>query len=401
MNIILNEDQEIARQKIIDWYNNPFSNQVFFLSGYAGTGKTMLISYILKNDLKLGDDVKFCAPTGKAASVLSNKGSNASTIHRLIYLPSKDKDDPNKVKFTKVDSLYASLIVVDEFSMVNNEMFEDLKSFGIKILAVGDNGQLPPVNSETLSYLKNPDAQLSKIMRQEDNCGILKVAEMVRLHRPLININYPDIMIINKAGITSKQLAEIFDTCDQVIAGKNETCRRFNQMMRQFYGRTSKSPVKGDKLICLQNNYNYYVSPNINLINGIIGTCEGYHIKEGEHLVGILNFKAEFSDYILHSLVCDPFILEGKKTEYAQYQEYWKLPDGSIHPKIKNEVHYGRHLELMNKFDYGYCITCHKAQGSEWDVVCVYDESSAFGILNSKWLYTAITRAKKKCIIIR
>ena len=396
--ITLNEDQEVARRKIIDWYNSS-SKQVFFLSGYAGVGKTMLISYVLNNDLKLGDRVRFCAPTGKAASVLLNKGCNAFTIHKLIYIPSKDRF--GKVRFTKVDSLDADLIVVDEFSMVSNEIFEDLKSFGVKILAVGDNGQLPPVDSETLSYLKNPDAQLSKIMRQEENCGILKVAEMVRLHRPLININYPDIMIINKADITSKQLVEIFDNCDQVIAGKNDTCRRFNHMMRQFYGRTSKSPVKGDKLICLQNNYDYYVSPKINLINGIIGTCEGYHIKDGEHLVGMLNFKAEFSDYTLTSLVCDPFILMGEKTEYAQYQEYWELPDGSIKPKMKNEVHYGRELQLMNKFDYGYCITCHKAQGSEWDVVCVYDESSVFGTLKSKWLYTAITRAKKFCIIIR
>lgn len=396
--ITLNEDQEVARQKIINWYKTS-SKQVFFLAGYAGVGKTMLISYVLNNDLKLGNRVKFCAPTGKAASVLLNKGCNASTIHKLIYIPTKDRF--GKVKFSRVDSLDADLIVVDEFSMVSSEIFNDLKSFGVKILAVGDNGQLPPVDSETLEYLNHPDAQLSKIMRQEENCGILKVAEMVRLHKPLINVNYPDVMILNKADLSPGQLVEIFSNCDQVIAGKNETCRRFNQMMRRFYGRTSKSPVKGDKLICLQNNYDYYVTPKINLINGIIGTCEGYHIKDGEHIVGVLNFKAEFSDNQLNSLICDPYILMGEKTEYASYQEYWELSDGSIKPKMKNQVHYSGEVQLMNKFEYGYCITCHKSQGSEWDVVCIYDESGVFGTLKAKWLYTAITRAKKFCIIIR
>lgn len=395
----LNNEQLIAKDKIIDWYNNS-DKQVFFLSGFAGTGKSTLITYILQHELKIPPwKVKFCTPTGKAATVLLNKGSTASTIHRLIYIP--DKDQYGNPVFTKVNNIDANLIVVDEFSMVNMDIFDDLLSFGIKILAVGDNAQLPPVEATQLEYLNNPDAQLTEIMRQEETSDILNIAEKARLNKPIFPKTYNDVQIIKRSKYTIDQLIEILKDCDQIIAGTNKTCKLINQAMRKYYNRDGKMPKIGDKLICLQNNYQINITDKINLVNGIIGICQGFGVINNDTMVGYLNFKADFTDTILTGLVCDPYPLLNLNSPYDKYQECFQFEDGRVIPKSKNGPRYSLPKILMNKFDYGYCITCHKAQGSEWDYVAVFDESSVFGDMANNWLYTAITRARKKLIIIR
>lgn len=395
----LNDEQKVAKDKIINWYYNS-NNQIFFLSGYAGTGKSTLISYVLQNELHLSlSRVKFCAPTGKAATVLLNKGNRASTIHKLIY--TTKKDEYGNIEFIKVPNIDADLIIVDEFSMVNMDIFEDLKSYNIKILAVGDNAQLPPVNADQLNYLNNPDAQLTQIMRQNENSDILKIAEKVRLKKPILPKKYNDVIILNKKLLSNDDLLEILSSCDQIIAGSNNTCKKINDSMRNFYGRKNKIPQKGDKIICLQNNYAIEIDDNVNLINGIIGTCEGFHITNDKNMIGFINFKPDFVDNTLYNLVCDPYPLMNLDTPFAKYQEYYELYNNQILPKMKNIRPQSAPLKLMNKFDYGYCITCHKAQGSEWDSVAIFDESSYFGDLSNNWLYTAVTRAKKLCIIIK
>ena len=184
----LSSDQESAISTIIDWYNSSNRSPYITLGGYAGTGKTTVVAE-LRQRLDANLKVCYCAYTGKATSVLRNKlnltksiyrDDVISTIHSLIYVPVMDGD--TIIDWQKINNLDFDLIIIDESSMVSRDIFDDLLSFEIPIICLGDHGQLPPVSNDDFNLMKNPQIKLEKIHRYDSSVDspLLKVSMLAR-----------------------------------------------------------------------------------------------------------------------------------------------------------------------------------------------------------------------------
>lgn len=430
---MLNEQQEEAKNKIVSWFKQAREggNQIFTLAGYAGTGKTYLINYLINSVLDVDKEkIASVTPTGKAASVLIQKGTSACTIHRLIYTceDSGRKDSRGKPipLFIKKKSLPDyELIILDEVSMIGKKIMQDLISFNIPILAIGDPGQLQPVLSERHDLLDHPDYILTEIVRQSEDDPIIKISTMARNGEYIPYGKYGDnVVVIAKDKIKEETLNKLLVNADQVICGKNTTRIYLNYYIRSLLGFSGEFPIEGDKLICIQNNYEIFVDNDemFPLVNGNIGYCKNFLNVNPEEKLAKIVFHSEFvSDYNEDEIICDSGIFTNGDFEYDRHQKIYILENGKITPRRsltkKSEMSDSEYrrlvaIELSNRtksegevqisqFDFGYAISCHKAQGSEFDKVIVFDESKCFSGERNKWLYTAITRAKKKLIIIR
>lgn len=313
-----------------------------------------------------------------------------------------------RLKFVKRDKLPADLklIVVDETSMVSDELMRDLMSFGIKCLFCGDDAQLPPVNGNS-SLLGKPDCSLGEIMRQEIDNPIIKLATMARRGEFIPFGNYGDIAaVIPKKDFTGRIRRNILLKAGQIICGRNSTRAELNREIRFYKGITSDEPLPhdGEKLICTLNNWERCIDQDgrFHLVNGIIGYCSD--VEEKSDGLGLLDFRAEFLDEAIHKIPFD----EGIFLTGSYYHTYGELAVKMENGLVVSENNFAaihnnkaKGEELISRFEFAYAITCHKAQGSEFDFVVVFDESRAFSYDASRWLYTAITRARKKLIIVR
>lgn len=417
MNTELTHDQQRAEQLVKEWFFNT-DDQSFVLSGYAGTGKTFLLSYLIDQSLKLkaGEDAVFVTPTGKAAAVLIKNGTPAGTVHGLIYTRDEDDFDVDEngeivkndrltfVKKEKIDEKIR-LIVVDEASMVGEDVLRDLLSFGVKCLFCGDGAQLPPVNGNT-ELLKNPDCTLTEIVRQAADNPVIRLSKMAREGKYIPYGNYGDtVSVISRNSLTRAQRRKIFLEADQIICGRNKTRAELNDEIRWYKGisKSEKLPLDGEKLICTLNDWEQPLDADgkFHLVNGVIGICE--NVAESEDMLGTLDFTADFTGESVRVPFDTMIFTHG---EYAHYygDRAVTLADGRVvHEnnyallrKVKAEKE-----EPICRFEFAYAVTCHKAQGSEFNFVVVFDESWAFGEDKYRWLYTAITRAKEKLLIIR
>jgi len=361
--------------------------QIFRLFGYAGTGKTTLAKEIAS----LGTTL-FCAFTGKAAYVLRQKGCEAFTIHQLIYQPKEksrirlieleekleNTDDPEIIeKLEKEIDLEhkrlnspsfvlnpdspvktADLVVVDECSMVNNEMAEDLMSFGTKILVLGDPAQLPPVFGQGYFIQRRPDFMLTEIHRQARGDPIIDLATRIRNREKLV----PDGNMIAAWGSVEPEQVLGFD---QILVGRNKTRKATNRKIRALKQLTNDIPMAGDRLVCLRNDH------EVGLLNGSIwqvDTC------------------IDVGDKYLDLIIKDPET-DSNFIAVQAHRHHFVVEDGVQLPFWERKE--------AQEFDYGYALTVHKSQGSQWDRVLIFDESSCFGTDQHKWLYTAVTRAAK------
>ena len=433
----LNNQQQEAANLIKDWFFNRMTNrkQIFVLAGYAGTGKSFLINYLIKHVLELKSyQVMYAAPTGKAANVLIQKKCAATTIHRMIYTPvEKEKEIEVNGKKQKIRTIefvkkknigYTKLIVLDEISMVSEKMMEDILSFNVPILACGDIGQLPAVAAKGHDLLKKPDYTLTDIVRQSEDNPIIKIATMARKGIDIPYGIYNGIVaVLNKNELTDDMRKLLLTKCDQVICGKNKTRLELNKEIRSYFGRESDYPVEGDKIICNENNYDIYLDDkcDYNLVNGCIGYVDKFEMVDPSKSLAKLNFTADFIKDSTEDVLVDAYIFKHNEYLYDKQQYAYLMSDGSYQLKniikkenkesfesyrnrLSKELKYKRKsikTELINQFEYGYAISCHKSQGSEFDIVVVFDESEFFRGQEKKWLYTAITRAKKKLFIIR
>ena len=353
--------------------------QVFRLFGYAGTGKTTLARHFAE---AVDGEVLFAAFTGKAAQVLRSKGARkASTIHSLIYRPRgeeevEDEETGNK-SIAPTFSLNrrspvseAKLIIIDECSMVDEALGRDLLSFGTPVLVLGDPGQLPPVSGGGFFTEYEPDFLLEEIHRQARDNPIIDLAQQVREGRQIMYGDYgATAKVISKTEVTTDQVL----AADQVLVGTNRTRRRYNQRLRELKGFDSAWPQAGDKLVCLRND------PAKGLLNGSLWkvmTSSRETVKPGINL--LVSPEEDDPDRGVSKI----------KLLKAAFEE----PESDIPWSTKKRY---------DDFDFGYALTVHKAQGSQWDNVVLFDESYAFKDTRQRWLYTAITRAAERLTVVR
>jgi exodeoxyribonuclease-5 len=409
----LSNDQLSALSVIQDWTADSYAKQVLKVYGYAGTGKTTLIKHLLET----GPAVPVMAFTGKAASVLNDKGVPATTIHSAIYKPlpeNKDKvarlnekieeaerklsklSDPKERRLlvrlirSYHDALKdvfapsfvlneespirdAPLIICDEVSMVGAELCEDLLSFGTRVLVFGDPGQLPPIKSEESALSTGePDVMLTEIMRQEAGNPI--IAQSIRVR------NGEDI----QPGGTIEVRRKYGDlhAFDQLITGKNETRRFINDEFREelkldFF----PSGKPEERLIGLTN------SSALGLYNGQFISMRNVKVDEDKK---VRTFKAN-----IHSENGD---FHGKAEVWKGHFEDCHRYNPQRYTNDKRRWQFGDY-----EADWAYCLTVHKAQGSQWDHVGLIDD----GIMirdkefRKRWLYTALTRAAERFTLIK
>lgn len=417
MEVTLTSAQENAKNLITEWFLNT-DDKIFVLSGYAGTGKTFLIDYIVRNVLKLkiGEEAVFVSPTGKAASNLVKNGTLAGTVHSLIYVRDGEEFDVDEngeiierreLRFIKRQEIDARirLIIIDEASMINETVLHDLLSFDVKCLFCGDGAQLPPVNG-TCSLLENPHYTMTEIVRQAADNPIIRLATLAREGKPIPYGRYGDkVCVIGKNTLTKNERRRLFLQADQIICGRNRTRLELNTEIRWYKGIHTDEylPLDGEKVICTLNDWEKPLdgAEKFHLVNGIIGTAS--EVQECFDNLATMQFQADFMEESILVPFDTGVFIEG---EYSHLygERAITLSNGSVvHEGNFAMLHKLRSVkdEPICRFEFAYAITCHKAQGSEFDFVVVFDESWVFGEEKNRWLYTAITRAKDKLYIIR
>ncbi|MGN6109050.1 MAG: ATP-dependent DNA helicase, partial [Kofleriaceae bacterium] len=348
-----------------------------------GTGKTTLAQHLVE-----GYSARFCAYTGKAALVLREKGcAGASTIHRLIYRPREvlDASGVRGVAFElcqegELASGLVDVVVADECSMIDERTARDLLSFGIKVLVLGDPFQLPPVSGQGAFSSLEPTWLLTEVHRQARESGILRLATDVREGRGVDGrpgAYGSDVQVLSAA---SADPMSIIPDVDQVLVGTNRARRDLNQWVRNAVGVTNKLPVAGDKVVCLRNNHDR------GLINGgqwqVVSSGSGRRRNRESHVtLELESLDAGLGGPSSMRTTAHPHYFLGEEDEIRRLP--WIL------------------LREHQEFDYAYAMTVHKGQGSQWDRVCVLDESRVFGEHAARHLYTAVTRAARSLVLLR
>ena len=364
------------------------------ISGYAGSGKSTLVKFLVAALDIPEEDIVYACFTGKACNVLQQKGcKNVSTLHRLLY-EFRPCSDGTFIKLPRTDIEY-DLVIVDECSMASKDLIDQLFRHQVHVICLGDPGQLPPINPEDDNHLlDSPHVFLSEIHRQAQESEIIRVSMDIRAGRPLELLDGKDVKIIDRDDLVEG----MYLWADQILCAKNETRIGINNHMRQLLGREG-DPQDGDKVICLRNYWETLDSNGNPLINGTIGYLQNnytrlikypYFINGGGSFDAINSRLLTETDSRFGELLMDKrLILEGK--ESLDWKTKWALSK-------KDKFAWMVPME----FTYGYAITTHKAQGSQWDKILIYEENFPFAKEeHQRWLYTAVTRAAEKCVIVR
>ena len=392
--MILTAKQEEGLKIAVERYNNHEPYTV--IAGYAGVGKSTLIRFIIAA-LNLDPHfVTYIAYTGKAAQVLRNKGCpNAMTAHRLLY-KSHPRDDGTFIHIPVESLAPYKLIVVDEVSMLPKKMWEQLLYYHVHVIALGDPGQLPPVAAENNEALDHPHIFLDEVMRQAAESEIIQLTMDIRDGKPLKYQLGNEVRIVDRTELLKPGF--LF-WGDQIICGKNDTRRYLNQQMREgiWKDQYSVEPIVGDKLICLKNDWDSYSASGDAMVNGLTGHLKYIRYAEDPAEINPFMEKTPIIDFQPDFDGAAPFLgvetdykifVEGTTTVTRGYNSNWKKIPKQYHP---------------HEFDYGYAITCHKSQGSEFNKVIVLEEflKSETREGHIRWLYTAATRAAQKLIIVK
>jgi exodeoxyribonuclease-5 len=367
-------EQDAALKAIAAWVRAG-GPQVFRLFGYAGTGKTTLATHIAGD---IDGDVVFGAFTGKAALVMRKRGcAGARTIHSMIYRPQAESeegagaeaesDGPSFALNRASPVRDAALVIIDECSMVDEELGRDLLSFGKPVLVLGDPAQLPPVKGGGFFTEAEPDAMLTEIHRQAADNPIIRIAARVRQGERPARGDYGESRVISRRELETEDVM----ACDQVLVGLNRTRRLYNTRLRELNGFGTLSPEVGDRLVCLRNN------TRKGLLNGGLWTVTETVPGKGQRIVVRALPEGAFEGARTTRLRIHPAFFDGT--------------EGNLTPKERRE---------SDAFDFGYALTVHKAQGSQWDSVVLFDESYAFREHRARWLYTGITRAAEKLTLV-
>lgn len=341
--------------------------------GYAGTGKTTMAKEIAD---AVPGQVLYMTFTGKAALVLRKKGCDgASTIHSAIYKPQEDPVTGFTEFKLNPDSPVASaaLVVVDEVSMVGEDIGADLLSYGTKILVLGDPFQLPPIKGEGFFTAQTPDVMLTEIHRQAQDNPIIRMSMEIRDGKGLAPGYYGDSRVVRRADVSKDWMREQVLEADQLLCGMNKTRQTFNNRVRELRGIAGRPqawhPAVGDRLVCLKNNRMK------GLLNG--GLWEAQQVS-------VLGRKITMRVASLDEPQTVPVEVEVNDAFFrgAEKELDW------------------RERKLSDEFCHGYALTVHKSQGSQWDNVLLFDESHVFRDTWANHIYTGVTRAAEKVTVV-
>ena len=422
------------------------NRSIFMLKGYAGTGKTTLVSALVNSLHAIGKRSVLLAPTGRAAKVLSKYSKKfASTIHRKIYWIRTNKSGNTFIKLK--ENLHTNTIfIVDEASMIseasdsgfgNRSLLQDLIKYvyeGIdcKLILIGDKAQLPPVNLDIspalneeilfLNYNKQViSKELTEVVRQKKDSLILENATRIRKKISVNDYSHPkfltnsEVVKIN----TGEDLQEALECAysneginnTTILCRSNKRANQYNQQVRIKIRWQENKISTGDKLMIVRNNY-FWLDENSNagfIANGDI--VEVIKIKEVIERYGFRFAKAviQMTDYGNEKeldviLLLDTLMSEKPALTYEQYKALYRevgldyKGEKEINKKIKENIFFNA---LQVKF--AYAVTCHKSQGGQWDNVFVdlgYYTDDMLDKSFFRWLYTAFTRASKKLYLI-
>ena len=391
----LTEDQKKGLKIILDRYKLGY--KYVTICGYAGTGKSTLIKFAIEALGVPKNKIAYATFTGKAAEVLRKKGNEgACTLHKLLYdhFPKPGGGFIRKPK----TSIGYKIVVVDEISMAPKSMIEMLLKHDCFCIFVGDNFQLPMIDkNEGHDYLENRHIFLSQVMRQAAESEIIQISMKIRNGESIDFMKGKEVIIIPKSELVEGHLT----WADQILCGTNATRENINRQMREIYG-FSGLPQDGEKMICLRNYWDDCADNGDALVNGTTGILRNpfetfrmipNYIPIDNHRMDVVQGDFVTSDgSTFNSVEMDKkLLIDGVKC----------ITDGKILfrlGKLKNKIG----DIVPREFAFGYAITTHKAQGSEWDKVLVIEEKFPFSKEeHARWLYTAVTRASEKLVLVR
>ena len=393
--MILTKKQEEGLKIALERHAN--MERYTVISGYAGTGKSTLVRFIIE---ALGVDEKrvaYAAFTGKAAEVLRKKGNkNACTLHKLLYdhFPKPAGGFFRKPK-PKIDY---DVIVVDEVSMAPKTLMELLLKHKCYVICLGDPFQIPPIDKDEDNHLlDHPHIFLDEVMRQAQESEIIRLTMDIRAGKEIpFNDKGKEVLVLPRQELTTGMLT----WADQVLVGTNATRLAINNQMRSLYG-FEGGPQEGEKVICLRNYWDE-VSENEGdpLVNGTIGYLQNGFKTFREIPRWIKNAPDSFDVWQANFVVgddCFPsteidynMLLTGEKC--CDWRLSYQL--GKLKPKLGEIV--------PKEFAFAYAITVHKSQGSEWPNVLLLEERFPFDPLeHARHLYTGATRAEDKLVLVR
>ena len=369
-----NEQQAAALLKIKRWVADRNAPQIMRVFGYAGTGKTTLAQEIASS---VKGHVLFMAFTGKAALVLRQKGcTGASTIHSAIYKPVEDDFGHTEFVWNPDGILSTStLAVVDEGSMVGPDIGPDVLRYGTKVLVLGDPFQLQPVSGEGFFTNAQPDVMLTDVRRQAEDNPIIRMSMDIREGRGLAPGAYGESLVVRRCDADKEWLREQVMNADQLLVGKNTTRQTFNRRVREIkHGVPSDDqdwmPLEGDRLVCLKNNHSK------GLLNGGLWSVHQVARFDGKNVTMLVD-----------SIDDD----KAPRNEVEVPYQFFTGGEKDLDWRAK---------KFADQFTYGYALTVHKSQGSQWDNVLLFDESSIFRDQSAQHLYTAVTRAAEKVTVV-
>lgn len=373
------------------------------ISGYAGTGKSTLIKFIIAAMNLYPNEVRYVAYTGKAANVLKNKGCpGATTAHKLIY---HAKLMPNgKYFFTPKKPFEMEreikVVVVDEVSMLPKKMWDLLCDYNFYILACGDPEQLPPVpdgkEDPNNHILDHPHIFLDEIMRQAQESEIIRLSMHIREGKPLMTfpVQNEQVMIFDKRDLTNDMLL----WADQVLCATNRNKIALNQQMRQAYGFLPEVQI-GDKIINTHNEWEICSNLENPLTNGVIGKIKQIEQQDWEYPYWIRNEKLVVP-VLMATISGDE---EGEEFIMLPF-DYTEIMTGQPSLSGKEEYTIMKRLEMAVPLhaNFGYAITVWKAQGSEWGKVLLFQEPGwpKQPDERRRYMYTGITRAVDKLVVV-
>lgn len=392
--MILTNEQEQALKTIIAKYKN--HEKYVTVCGYAGVGKSTLVKFAIEALDVAEDKVAYACFCGKAAEVLRKKGNkNAMTLHKLLYdsIPRKGGGFFRKPKI----KLEYDIVVVDEISLAPKSMLDMLLKHKVFCIFIGDNFQLPQIDkNEAHNFLDNSDVFLSTVMRQAAESEIIQLTMKIRQREDINYFQGQEVQILPHTQLNTGMLL----WADQILTATNVKRHNINQEMRKLLGYNNLL-CNNEKIVVKRNYWDDCNEDGDALVNGTVGTITNIYdsfiklplnIKIQNHTIPTIcgDITPEFGASFKNINLDKNFLI--KEEPCVDWRVSYQVG------KMKNKIG----DILPKQVTYGYALTCHAAQGSEWDKVLVLEENFPFDkIEHARWLYTACTRASEKLVLIR